>query len=94
MTRSFSLTDTEWTELIDLRHHASLPSLRERTAALLNVDAGQPAARVARHGLLRPRKPATGYAWLDRYLIHGVNGLRIRAGRGRKPACSPLARER
>lgn len=94
MTRSFNLTDEERTELIDLRDHAPQPYLRERAAALLKVDDGHPAARVARHGLLRPRKPDTVYAWLDRYLLDGVAGLRILPGRGRKPAFSPLARER
>lgn len=94
MTRSFSLTEEERAELIDLRDQAPLPYLRERAAALLKVDDGQPAARVARHGLLRPRKPDTVYAWLQRYLLDGSDGLRIRPGRGRKPAFSPLARER
>ena len=94
MTRSFSLTDEERAELIDLRDHAPQPYLRERAAALLKVDAGQPAARVARQGLLRPRKPDTVYTWMDRYLLDGVDGLRILPGRGRKPAFSPLARER
>jgi hypothetical protein len=91
MTRSFGLSDEERAELIHLRDHAPQPYLRERAAALIKVDDGQSAARVARHGLLRPRKPDTVYAWMDRLLLDGVAGLTIRPGRGRKPAFSPLA---
>jgi hypothetical protein len=94
MPRSFSLTEEERAELIHLRDHAPQPYLRERAAALIKVDDGQPAARVARQGLLRPRKPDTVYAWLDRFLVEGVAGLHILPGRGRKPAFSPLARDR
>jgi hypothetical protein len=92
MTRIFCLTDEERQELLHLRDHAPQAYLRERAAALIKVDAGQSAASVARLGLLRPRKADTVYAWLDRFLIDGLEGLRIRAGRGRKPAFSPLSR--
>ncbi len=91
MSRPFALTRTERETLEQLRDHGPKPYLRERAAALLKVDAGLPAARVAREGLLRPRKPDTIYAWLDRFTEHGVAGLYIRQGRGRKPAFSPLA---
>lgn len=90
MTRYLALTDTEAQELTQLRDHASKPYLRERAAAILKVADGQSAASVARQGLLRPRKPDTIYTWLDRFLIDGIAGLAIQAGRGRKPAFSPL----
>jgi Helix-turn-helix domain len=90
MTRYLALTETEEQELSHLRDHAPKPYLRERAAALLKVADGQSAASVARHGLLRPRKPDTIYAWLDRLLIDGIDGLTIQSGRGRKPAFSPL----
>lgn len=67
------------------------PYRRERAAALLQIADGQPAAVVARTGLLRPRKPDTVYRWLDRYEQAGVAGLTITPGRGRKPAFSPPA---
>jgi hypothetical protein len=89
MTRLFSVSDAERTTLPDLRDHGPQAYLRERAAALLKVDAGMSAARVAQAGLLRPRKPDTVYAWLDRYLVDGLAGLWIRAGRGRKPAFFP-----
>ena len=89
MTRLFSLSDAERTTLTELRDHGPHAYLRERAAALLKVDAGMPAARVAKEGLLRPRKPDTIYAWLDRYLVDGLAGLWMQAGRGRKPAFFP-----
>ena len=89
MTRIFQLTDDERQALRQVRDSAPQPYLRERAAALLKVDAGHSAAWVARHGLLRQRKPDTVYAWLDRFLRDGIAGLRIQPGRGRKPAFSP-----
>jgi hypothetical protein len=94
MTRIFALTEEEQQALRQLRDTAPQPYLRERAAALLKVDAGHTAAWVARHGLLRRRKPDTVYAWLDRFVLDGLDGLRIQPGRGRKPAFSPAAPRR
>jgi hypothetical protein len=91
MTRPFVVTAAERQELTELRDHGTKAYLRERAAALLKVADGTPAARVARDGLLRPRKPDTVYAWIDRFIEAGSAGLRMQAGRGRKPAFSPLA---
>ena len=92
MTRAFDLTSAERVELTRLRDTAPQAYLRERAAALLKVADGMSAARVARVGLLRPRKPDTVYSWLDRFIEAGIEGLRMREGRGRKPAFSPSAR--
>jgi len=91
MTRPFLVTVAERQALTELRDHSPKAYLRERAAALLKVADGMPAARVARTGLLRPRKPDTVYAWIDRFIEAGSAGLQIQAGRGRKPAFSPLA---
>ena len=91
MTRAFVVTSAERQTLTELRDHGPKAYLRERAAALLKVADGMPAARVARTGLLRPRKPDTVYAWIDRFLDAGIAGLYVQAGRGRKPAFSPLA---
>jgi hypothetical protein len=85
------LTPAARAELVVVRDTAPLPYLRERAAALLKVADGETAAQVAREGLLRPRQPDTLYAWLHRYRAEGIAGLRIRPGRGRKPAFSPCA---
>jgi transposase len=88
------LTPDERADLTALRDAAAAPYLRERAAALLKIADGALAAHVARSGLLRPRQPDTVYDWLRRYRAEGVDGLRIRPGRGRKPAFSPCARHR
>ena len=83
------LTDEEREQLEAVRDRDPKPHAREKAAALLKIADGHSGNWVARHGLLRPRKPDTVYAWLDRYLVDGLAGLWIRAGRGRKPAFSP-----
>jgi transposase len=90
--QTLELSEQQRAELEDLRDHSPLPYLRERAAALLKVAAGMPPLEVARHGLLRPRDSDTIYRWLGRYRTQGLEGLRIRKGRGRKPAFSPSAR--
>lgn len=87
--RRLVLTDEQRTALVDLRDHAPRAYLRERAAALLKIAGGTPAAVVARQGLLRPREPATVAEWLNRFEAHGLRGLTIRPGRGRKPAFFP-----
>ena len=89
MTRHLDLSDAERVTLTELRDHGPQPYLRERAAALLKIADGLPPARVARTGLLRPRRPDTVYAWLNRYLLDGITGLWILPGRGRKPAFFP-----
>lgn len=85
-----SLSEPQRQALIHLRDTAPKPYQRERAAALLKIDTGIPAARVAREGLHRPRKPDTLYEWLRRFEAEGLAGLlKIRPGRGRKPAFSP-----
>ena len=77
-------------ELEQVRDHDPTPYLREKAAAILKVAAGQSLRAVARGGLLRPRRRETIAAWVRRYLAEGVAGLRVRPGRGRKPAFFPL----
>ena len=87
--RELILTDQQRQQLLYLRDHAKKAYLRERAAALLKIADGMAAAQVARQGLLRPRKPDTVYAWLDRFQASGIDGLQVQHGRGRKPAFSP-----
>ena len=83
------LTPAARADLVHARDHAPEPYVRERAAALLKIADGQPAAQVARAGLLRPRQPDTVYRWLRRSREDGIAGLRVRPGRGRKPAFPP-----
>src|SRR5262245_3726240 len=84
--RELSLSAAERQALAHMATRDPKPYRRERAAALLKIAAGQPAAAVARNGLLRPRDPDTVYSWLDRYAQEGLAGLTIAPGRGRKPA--------
>jgi transposase len=45
--------------------------------------------QVALAGLLKRRKTDTVYDWFHRYQAEGLAGLKIKSGRGRKPAFSP-----
>lgn len=76
-------------ELEQMRDHDPTPYLREKAAAILKVAAGQSLRAVAHAGLLRVRRRETIAAWVRRYLAEGVAGLRVRPGRGRKPAFFP-----
>lgn len=92
--RTLQLTEHQRQELIDQRDHAKESYQRERCAALLKVADGAKAAHVAHFLLLRPHKPDTIYDWLNRYQQQGIEGLKIREGRGRKPAFFPSASAR
>jgi hypothetical protein len=87
--RILLLTDDQRAEL----HRAMVAHpkayLRERAAALLKIAAGQSPHAVSQGGLYHARDPDTVYAWLDRYIAEGFQGLVIKAGRGRKPVFSP-----
>lgn len=85
--RTLELSPAQRAELEGVRDRDRRPYLRECAAALLKVADGQPAHRVARHGLHRPRDPDTLYRWLDAYARAGVAGLvhRPRGHRGFSP---------
>ena len=84
-----SLHPDQTQELTRLRDHDPMPYIREKAAAILKVAGGQSLRAVARAGLLRPRRRETIAAWVRRYLAEGPGGLRVRPGRGRKPAFFP-----
>jgi Helix-turn-helix domain len=84
-----SLRPEQMRELRHLRDHDPTPYVREKAAAILKVAAGHSVRAVARAGLLRPRRRETVASWVRRYLADGAAGLRVRPGRGRKPAFFP-----
>jgi Helix-turn-helix domain len=86
---TLALRPDQVTELEHLRDHDPTPYLREKAAAILKVAGGQSLRAVARTGGLRPHRHETVARWVRRYLADGPAGLRVRAGRGRKPAFSP-----
>ena len=87
--RYLTLSKTQREELMAIRDRHQKAYMREKAAALLKISKGQSPHDVALHGLLKPHAPDTIYAWMDRYEKEGIAGLRVKAGRGRKPAFSP-----
>lgn len=87
-----ALTSDQEAELVRTRDHAPQPYLRERAAVLLKIATGQSIRRAAATGGLKPHHHDTVGGWVVRYQTGGLAGLRVRKGRGRKPACFPAAR--
>lgn len=85
------LTETQRVELEDIRAHSPLPYLRERAAALLKIADGLSGREVARNRLNSKHWQDTIYEWVKRYQADGLTGLKVKPGRGRKPAFSPSA---
>jgi hypothetical protein len=83
------LSEAQRRELETVRDHHELPYLRERAAAILKVAEGHSGYQTARNLLNRAHWQDTIYEWVKRYQAAGVEGLKIRSGRGRKPAFSP-----
>ena len=73
--RELNLNAKQRAELGQYRDHDSRPYVRERCAAVLKIADGQSPHHVARHGLLKSRKPDTVYQWLDWYEKDGIDGL-------------------
>jgi len=88
-TVQLDLSVDQQRELEKVRDHHPQPYMREKAAALLKIAAGANGLQVAQHGLLKRRDSDTIYRWVARYLAEGIEGLRVRKGRGRKPAFSP-----
>lgn len=62
------------------------PYVRERALAILLVADGRSTRSVA---AFLSRSLDTVRRWIQTYLQGGIAGLRVRPGRGRKPAFSP-----
>ncbi len=81
-------------ELEEIRDSDERAYMRERAAAILKIAEGQSGLQVAEHGLLKRRNADVIYRWVHRYESEGTDGLKIRPGRGRKPAFSPSVQRR
>ena len=85
------LSPEEQLTLEEMRDKHPKAYLRQRAAALLKIAGGLSPNWVAQNGLYRPVEADTVYDWLKRYTQHGLGGLYVRPGRGRKPAFFPLS---
>lgn len=73
--RTLELTNEEQRALEEHRDHDPRPFVRERSAALLKIAAGQSPHAVAQGGLLKARDPDTVYGWLTTYEDAGLPGV-------------------
>lgn len=89
--RKVNLSSEQRQELLRTRDHDPVPYMRMKAAAILKVADGLPIRRVAAQGLNRPISKDTLCHWISRYETEGLAGLRVKAGRGRKPVFSPYA---
>ncbi len=87
-----TLSEQQEQELIQRRDHHPVPFVRTRAAALLKVKLGMLIMQVAANGLLKAVNPKTVREWISRYEQEGIEGLRVKPGRGRKPSFFPCAR--
>ena len=88
---TIDLTPEQRRELEYTRDQHELAYVRERASAVLKIADGMLGRQVALAGLLKRRKTDTVYDWFHRYQAEGLDGLKIKSGRGRKPAFSPSA---
>ena len=84
-----ALGEAERTTLEQLRDHGPKAYLRERAAVLLAIGAGHSIRRAAQRAGLKPHDADTVCTGVARYQTHGLAGLWLRKGRGRKPASFP-----
>ncbi len=84
-----SLTAQQEEERCRARDHHETFSVRVKAAGILKVAHGSSVRQVAQGGLLKPVRQETVSEWIERYLTEGLDGLLVRAGRGRKPAFFP-----
>ena len=64
------------------------PYLRERARAILLVAEGKEGQEVSQMLRVRVHRTTVG-EWVRRFQAEGVEGLKIKAGRGRKPRFFP-----
>lgn len=82
------LSEEEREQLERWTRNPPRPYLRYRARAILRVAAGEPICKVAPSLRIRVHRNTVS-EWVRRFLAEGIEGLKIRPGRGRKPAFSP-----
>lgn len=86
------LTDPERQKLESWVKNPPSPYLRERARAILKVSQGETLQATAQTLRVRVHRNAVS-EWVQRFLSERLEGLKIKAGRGRKAIFSP-ARKR
>jgi transposase len=83
--RKVCLNEWQYAELVKTRDTSPTPYVRERAAGILKVASGKSVNWVRKNGLLRVVSHEALSSWIERYEQEGLEGLRVRPGRGRKP---------
>lgn len=92
MRCSLRLTDEQKSQLQKWVKNPPRPYLRPRAWAILLVASGTPIYQVAGDHRVRAHRSTVGQ-WVQRFRAAGPAGLKIKPGRGRKPAYAPHTRE-
>ena len=87
--RYLQLTEVQRVELEEVRARHPKAHMREKAAVLLKIADGLSPHQAAQEGGLKAHQAKSIYSWLNRYERHGIIGLEVSPGRGRKPAFSP-----
>ena len=82
------LTEQEKQKLESWIKNPPHPYLRERARAILKVSRGKTLEATARELRMRIHRNAVS-EWVKRFLVDRLEGLKIKAGRGRKAIFSP-----
>ena len=82
------LTDAERQKLESWVKNPPRPYLRERARAILNLSQGESIQATAQKLRIRVHRNAVS-EWVQRFLSERLEGLKIKAGRGRKAIFSP-----
>jgi len=82
------LTHEQTEELERVRDTHEKPHVRVKAAAFLKVAQGHSIEEVRLHGRLKPVGWEPLKDWIKRYQQFGLDGWKVQAGRGRKPAFS------
>ena len=85
------LTEEEKKKLEGWVRNPPRPYLRERARAILKVSQGEPIQATAEKLRVRIHRNAVS-EWVKRFLSDRLEGLEIKAGRGRKAVFSPVGR--
>ena len=87
------LSDQEKQKLEGWLKNPPSPYLRERARAILKVSQGETIEATAQKLRVRVHRNAVS-EWVQRFLAERLEGLKIKAGRGRKAVFAPTRKRR
>jgi hypothetical protein len=88
------LSEQQQQELVHVRDPHAKSYMRVKASAVLKVASGMSLRAVALKGLLKPVAEETVSRWVATYQRDGIQGWKVKTGRGRKPAFFPSPRRK